>query len=56
MKTDWESIRIQAAIAALQGVMENPALCNISCSQDFPVKIAIAVADKLIASLKEDRK
>lgn len=35
MKTDWESIRIQAAIAALQGVMENPAFCNIN-----PIRIS----------------
>ena len=56
MKTDWESIRIQAAIAALQGVMGNPAFCNISSSQDFPVKVAIAVADGLVTALKEDGK
>lgn len=56
MKTDRESIRIQAAIAALQGVMSNPAFCNVNTSQDFPVKVAIAVADKLVAELNKEKK
>lgn len=54
MKTDWESIRIQAAIAALQGVMGNPAFCNINTCQDFPARAAIAVADKLVAELNKE--
>ena len=54
MKTNWESIRMQAAIAALQGVMGNPAFCNINTNQDFPVRVAIAVADKLVAELNKE--
>ena len=56
MKADRESIRIQAAIAALQGVMSNPAFCNVNTSQDFPVRVAIAVADKLVAELNKEEK
>ena len=56
MKVDKESIRIQAAIAALQGVMSNLAFCNVNTSQDFPVRVAIAVADKLVAELNKEEK
>lgn len=52
---DWEQIRIQAAIAAMQGVLSNPAFCNISTNKELPIKIAIYSADALIKELKKNR-
>lgn len=52
---DWEQVRIKAAIAAMQGVLSNPAFCNISTNKQFPIKIAIYSADALIEELKNDR-
>lgn len=51
---DWEQIRIQAAIAAMQGVLSNPAFCNISTNKELPIKIAIYSADALIKELKKE--
>lgn len=53
---DWQQVRIQAAIAAMQGVLSNPAFCNPSTNKDFPIKIAIYSADKLIEELKKTKK
>ena len=40
---------------SVQGVMSNPAFCNVNTSQDFPVRVAIAVADKLVAELNKEK-
>lgn len=52
---DWEQVRIQAAIAAMQGVLSNPAFCNISTNKDFPTTVAIYSADKLVEKLKKEK-
>lgn len=51
--TDWEQRRYEIAKAAMQGVLSNPAFCNTSTNKDFPIKIAIYSADKLIEELKK---
>ena len=49
---DWEQRRYEIAKAAMQGVLSNPAFCNTSTNKDFPIKIAVYSADKLIEELK----
>lgn len=53
--TDWEQRRYEIAKAAMQGVLSNPAFCNTSTNKDFPIKIAIYSADKLIEELKKTK-
>lgn len=53
---DWEQRRYEIAKAAMQGVLSNPAFCNTSTNKDFPIKIAIYSADKLIEELKKTYK
>lgn len=50
--TDWEQRRYEIAKAAMQGVLSNPAFCNMSTKKDIAIKIAIYSADKLIEELK----
>lgn len=50
---DWKQRRYEIAKAAMQGVLSNPAFCNTSTNKDFPIKIAIYSADKLIEELKK---
>jgi hypothetical protein len=47
----FNSIRNQAAIAAMQGMLSNPNSC-LAEGDTYP-KIAVAYADKLIKQLKE---
>lgn len=53
---DWEQRRYEIAKATMQGVLSNPAFCNTSTNKDFPIKIAIYSADKLIEELKKTYK
>jgi len=52
---DWEQRRYEIAKAAMQGVLSNPAFCNTSTNKDFPIKIAIYSANKLIEELKKTK-
>lgn len=54
--TDWEQRRYEIAKDAMQGVLSNPAFCNTYTNKDFPIKIAIYSADKLIEELKKTKK
>lgn len=49
---DWEQVRIQAAIAAMQGVFASK---DIDLYRDDVVKIAVIYADSLIEELKIER-
>lgn len=49
---DWEQRRYEIAKAAMQGVLSNPAFCNMSTKKDIAIKIAVYSADKLIEELK----
>lgn len=48
---EWRYVRIQASIAAMQGMLSNPNLC-LAEGDTYP-KIAVAYADELIKQLKE---
>jgi len=41
--------RNMIAAMAMQGILSNPAFCNISTKQDFVVRAALAAADALLA-------
>lgn len=49
---DWEQVRIQAAIAAMQGVFASK---EIDIYRDDVVKIAVIYADTLIEELKKKK-
>ncbi|WP_443933951.1 hypothetical protein [Phocaeicola plebeius] len=55
-EVDWEARRYEIAKDAMQGVLSNPAFCNTYTNKDFPIKIAIYSADKLIEELKKTKK
>lgn len=49
---DWQQVRIQAAIAAMQGILSNAALISLS---DFVVKNeSVKFANALVERLKEE--
>lgn len=53
-KIDWEQVRIQATIAAMQGLCANS---NLGDNKDYRIaKWAIAQADALIIELKKGNK
>lgn len=49
LQHDWESLRNQAAIAAMQGVMN----CCINYSKETIARLAVEQADALIEELKK---
>ena len=55
--TDWNSIRTQAAISAMQGILAGHYSTCISVSNDIiensVIYRAVLIADKLIAELKK---
>ena len=53
--TDWEQVRIDAAISAMQGVLESGKLGMVlEASPDTVAKQAVRLADALIKELKEE--
>lgn len=46
---EWKYVRIQAAIAAMQGVMN----CSIDYNKETIARLAVEQADALIEQLKE---
>lgn len=46
---EWKYVRIQAAIAAMQGVMN----CSIDYNKETIARLAVEQADALIEKLKE---
>ena len=46
---EWHGVRIQAAIAAMQGVMN----CSIDYNKETIARLAVEQADALIEQLKE---
>ena len=50
---EWQSVRIQAAIAAMQGVMNF--FGSIDYNRETIAELAVAQADALIAELKKKR-
>ena len=55
-RTDWNQVRINAAIAIMQGLMENGKVSDIL--DIFPcqeAKIAVKMADDLVEELKKPR-
>ena len=46
---EWQGVRIQAAIAAMQGVMN----CSIDYNKETIARLAVEQADALIEVLKE---
>jgi hypothetical protein len=54
---DWEQVRIDAAISAMQGVLEAGKLGEIlEAAPDVVAKQAVRLADALINELKGDGK
>ena len=52
---DWEKVRIDAAISAMQGVLESGKLGMVlEASPDTVAKQAVRLADALIKELKEE--
>ena len=52
---DWEQVRINAAISAIQGVMESGKLGMVlELDPDILAKQAVRVADALVNELKND--
>jgi hypothetical protein len=49
---DWERVRIDAAIAAMQGFCANPAFEDASCRQ--VAELSASQADALIAELQKE--
>lgn len=52
-QTDWEQVRIQAAIAAMQGMMANQ---DPRIHWDNVPQLAVVYADALIEELKKEKK
>lgn len=53
---DWEQVRIDAAISAMQGVLESGKLGMVlEASPDTVAKQAVRLADALIEKLKEEK-
>ena len=53
---DWEQVRIEAAISAMQGVLESGKLGMVlEASPDTVAKQAVRMADALIEKLKEEK-
>ena len=50
-RTDWQKIRIQAAIAAMQGFCANPNYFELNSGATIP-EAAIVYSDDLIEKLK----
>ena len=48
--TDWQALRNQAAIAAMQGVMN----CSIDYNKEAIARLAVEQADALITILKKE--
>lgn len=53
---DWEQIRIQAAIAAIQGFASNPHNKCVDASTETLAQWSVGSADALIAELKKEKK
>ena len=54
---DWEQVRIDAAISAMQGVLESGKLGMVlEVSPDTVAKQAVRLADALIEELNENKK
>lgn len=54
---DWEQVRIDAAISAMQGVLESGKLGMVlEASPDTVAKQAVRLADALIEKLNENKK
>lgn len=49
---DWQQVRIQAAIAAMQGFCANK-ICLEKCTYDERVNLSVRQADALIEELKK---
>ena len=53
---DWEQVRVDAAISAMQGVLESGKLGEIlEVAPDMVAKQAVRMADALIEKLKEEK-
>ena len=53
---DWEQVRIDAAISAMQGVLESGKLGMVlEASPDMVAKQAVRMADALIKELKGEK-
>jgi hypothetical protein len=53
---DWEQVRIDAAISAMQGVLESGKLGMVlEASPDMVAKQAVRMADALIEKLKGEK-
>ena len=53
--TDWEQVRINAAIAAMQGLLANPQLFYDNGEEKINIEaMAISQADELVRRLKEE--
>ena len=53
---DWEQVRINAAISAMQGVLESGKLGMVlEASPDMVAKQAVRLADALIKELKDKK-
>lgn len=58
VQQDWEEVRIQAAIAAMQGQLANPKCTEVQIESGVPFGQfyainAVQVADALVAELKK---
>jgi len=49
---NWEQRRYELAKSAMQGVLSNPAFCNMQSKESITIKIAIVCADEMIKNLK----
>lgn len=53
---DWEQVRVDAAISAMQGVLESGKLGMVlEASPDTVAKQAVRLADALIEKLKKEK-
>ena len=54
MKTDWNEVRINAAISALQGLMENGKINTVmDLAPSFLASRSVTIADALVDELKK---
>ena len=49
-KVNWEQVRIQAAIAAMQGILSNPS--SISVNDEIVIQESAKFADELVKEFK----
>ena len=49
-KVNWKQVRIQAAIAAMQGILSNPS--SISVNDEIVIQESAKFADALVKELK----